>query len=187
MDEALLDNINTLIAPNDTLYHVGDFAFARGVDEKSQIKTYRDRINCKTVFLIAGNHDPHDSLDQPRPWLREIFSNVYVRIRLKTTLNGERQNIVMDHYSGRVWNSSHHGVWQFFGHSHYSLPDDPNSLSIDVGIDAVAGRATGKTHKQLSNENAWNLLDIKQYRPISLTEIASIMSTKEFASIDHHK
>ena len=28
------------------------------------------------------------------------------------------------------------GAWQLYGHSHGNLPDDPLSLSIDVGVDS---------------------------------------------------
>jgi calcineurin-like phosphoesterase family protein len=45
-----------------------------------------------------------------------------------------KQYIVLCHYSMNVWNRSHHGSWHLFGHSHGGLTDNPNSLSIDVGI-----------------------------------------------------
>jgi calcineurin-like phosphoesterase family protein len=35
----------------------------------------------------------------------------------------------------RRWLGSNRGNYHLYGHSHGSLPDDPNSLSIDVGVD----------------------------------------------------
>lgn len=158
MDDAMINNINAVVQPDDILYHLGDFAVIKHGNERERIQGYRDRINCKTIYLIAGNHDPHTSLDQPKPWLHEIFSNVYVRLRLKTTVDGERQFIVMDHYAGRVWNSSGHGVWQLYGHSHGTLPDDPRMRAIDIGVDC------------------------HNFRPLSLDEIAIIMANKTWTS-----
>jgi len=36
----------------------------------------------------------------------------------------------------RVWPHSGRGSWQLYGHSHGNLPDDPLSLSMDVGVDS---------------------------------------------------
>ena len=163
MDETIIRNINDRVQSKDTLYHLGDFAFARGTDEKAQIQAYRDRINCKNIILILGNHDPHTSTDQPKPWLRDIFTEVYVRMKIKVPYKGEIQKIILDHYAGRVWNTSHYGCWQIFGHSHGSLPDDPNSLSMDVGVDC------------------------HDFCPIDIDYIGERMAKKTFKPIDHHK
>jgi len=186
MDQTIIRNINERVQPKDTLYHLGDFAFARGTDEKAQIQAYRDRINCKSIILILGNHDPHTSTDQPKSWLRDIFTEVYVRMKIKVSHKGETQKVILDHYAGRVWNASHHGVWQIIGHSHYSLPDLSNLYQMDVGIDAVAGRATGHSYETLKSKNLWSELNPSDYRPISLEEIGDFMSAKTLKPIDHH-
>jgi hypothetical protein len=35
----------------------------------------------------------------------------------------------------RTWSKSFQGAWQLYGHSHGHLPDDPELLAIDVGVD----------------------------------------------------
>ena len=35
----------------------------------------------------------------------------------------------------RVWHQSFRGAWHLYGHSHGKLPEDPASLSMDVGVD----------------------------------------------------
>jgi calcineurin-like phosphoesterase family protein len=62
----------------------------------------------------------------------------------------------------KVWNGSHKGDWQLYGHSHGTLPDDPNALSCDVGVDC------------------WN------YFPVSMEQLRAKMKTKNYKSIDHH-
>jgi calcineurin-like phosphoesterase family protein len=63
-------------------------------------------------------------------------------------------SIVLFHYALRVWNASHHGAWHLYGHSHGDMPENA-SLSFDVGVDV------------------WD------YRPISLDEVAAKMRQKE--------
>lgn len=119
MDDTLIDNINSVVKPNDTLYHLGDFTF----DER-KYRGYRERINCKNVHQIIGNHDKLNNRDI------HIFSSVshYKELRHKNT------KIVLSHYAFRVWNKSHAGSWHLYGHSHGTLPDLGNK-SFDVGID----------------------------------------------------
>ena len=69
----------------------------------------------------------------------------------------------MFHYSLRVWDGSHHGSFALFGHSHNTLPDDPNARSFDCGVDRQ------------------NLF------PISYNRVKEIMATKNFEPVDHHR
>lgn len=121
MDSTIIDNINKLVMPEDTLYHLGDFCW-----QNSKLGHYRSRIKCKRIILIKGNHEAK-GYDK----LRKTFSEVHDLRKIKV----EGQEIVLCHYAMRVWNKSHHGVWHLYGHSHGSLGYDPYSLSLDVGID----------------------------------------------------
>jgi calcineurin-like phosphoesterase family protein len=48
----------------------------------------------------------------------------------------DKQGIVLCHYAMKVWPHHSRGTWQLYGHSHGNLPDDPLSLSMDVGVDS---------------------------------------------------
>lgn len=145
MDDVLIENINKTVGKHDRLYHLGDFAFRDPAG-------YRDRIKCDNVYLVIGNHDRVDG--RLRSLFRDVDERMYINI--------DGQKLVLDHYAMRVWKHSHHGAWQLYGHSHGSLPDDPNSLSFDVGVDC------------------WN------YRPINFDQVAKKMATKTFVPVDHH-
>jgi calcineurin-like phosphoesterase family protein len=54
----------------------------------------------------------------------------------------------------KVWPHHSRGTWQLYGHSHGNLPDDPLSLSMDVGVDS------------------------HDFRPWHFDEIQAIMKTK---------
>ncbi len=65
-----------------------------------------------------------------------------------------KQGIVLCHYAMKVWPHHSRGTWQLYGHSHGKLPDDPPSLSMDVGVDS------------------------HDFRPWHFEEIQAIMRTK---------
>lgn len=48
----------------------------------------------------------------------------------------DKQGIVLCHYAMKVWPHHSRGTWQLYGRSHGNLPDDPLSLSMDVGVDS---------------------------------------------------
>ncbi len=69
--------------------------------------------------------------------------------------------IVMCHYAFRVWNRSHHGSWNIFGHSHNSLPAIGKQLDVCI--------------------NAHN------YFPWHFDEIKAHMDKQVTAPVDHHE
>lgn len=206
MNERLIDNINKYVKNTDTLYNLGDWSFDH--TRKSPIANadfYRSKINCNNIISITGNHDPHYENGVAKKEFASVFSACYNMLRIKVDMGPntvKRQEIVLNHYAMRIWNKSHHGSWHLYGHSHYTLPDDPFALSTDVGVDAVAGRATGLTiegmnlpkNSQASNMTPSELIAIaksvglkqENYRPISIFEVETLMSNKSFKPIDHH-
>jgi calcineurin-like phosphoesterase family protein len=160
MDNNLIENINNKVGVSDTLYHLGDFCFGQKrnvVENYNRVKTLRDRINCRNVILIYGNHDKEIRKNRD---LQRLFQGCHDYLEI---YDGS-QNIVLFHYAMRVWNKSHHGAWHLYGHSHYSLPDDPNALSMDIGVDNPACH----------------------YGPLCFADIKLIMDKKNYRPVDHH-
>jgi len=157
MDAAIIDRINARVAADDWLYHLGDFSF-RGGDPAA----YRARIRCRNVVLVLGNHDPCFADGTARPEFASLFKAVHNLLKVTVQIDGRPQILVLCHYAMRVWDQCHHGTWHLYGHSHGSLPDDPHSLSWDVGVDA------------------------NKFSPFSVPEIAQIMGRKTFRPVDHH-
>ena len=156
MNEAIINRWNEKVTSTDTVNVVGDVCFMNIVDAVNVLR----RLN-GTINLIKGNHD--------RKLLKESsFRSRFSRIEDIYELDvvdadaPRGQKIVMCHYALKVWNKSHHGSWHLYGHSHGSLPDDPNSLAIDVGVD--------------SND----------FRPWSYEDIKAKMKMKTFKPIDKH-
>lgn len=149
MNRAILDRLNETVEENDWLYFLGDMALTQ---EPRYLEYWLNQVRCKNICFIRGNHERTASQLRHRfYWFKDIAE-----------IDVDGQNITLCHYAMRVWNKSHHGSWHLYGHSHGSLPDDPNALSIDVGVDT------------------------NDFYPYSMDDIAAIMSQKTFKPIDHH-
>lgn len=128
MVEGIIDRHNAVVRDGDEVYHLGDmfwrsFGFGRAISVMQRLHGQH--------FYILGNHDEL-ILDNPFT-LQSQFSFVGDRLFLKDKLN--KYGIVLDHYAGRVWQGSHKGSWQLYGHSHGNLPEE-DYLSMDVGVDS---------------------------------------------------
>ena len=149
MNQCILDNLNDKVTEKDWLYFLGDMAFC----QEYLLESWLDKLRCKNICVIKGNHD--------RTAYR--IKNRFFLFKDMCEINIEGQNITLCHYAMKTWNKSHHGAWHLYGHSHGSLPDDPNLLSIDVGVDT------------------------NNFKPYSFEDIANIMAKKKFVPIDHHR
>jgi calcineurin-like phosphoesterase family protein len=118
MDEDMIRRWNSVVGRNDTVYHLGDFAFKNA----DAVSNYLRRLHGH-IHLVWGNHDSNQTRKLPA-W---ASSQPYLEIKDGTDF------IVLSHYGHRVWNRSHHGSLMLYGHSHGTLPG--NSQSLDVGAD----------------------------------------------------
>ncbi len=99
--ELFIDIINQKVGKEDTLYIIGDFAFKKP-------GKWRQLINCKTVYLIMGNHDPIQKS-------QNVFGGNLRQI-MEIKICGVRT--WLSHYPHAIWPASHHGSYHLFGHTH---------------------------------------------------------------------
>lgn len=127
MNEELIKRWNEKVGKEDFVYHLGDVSLGKPDFTKEVL----DQLNGK-IFLIKGNHEG-STLTYPKrfEWIKDYAE---MRVEDEDQSNGY-QKIILSHYAMRTWNGSHRGTWQLFGHSHGTLFDDPEMLSIDVGVD----------------------------------------------------
>ncbi len=125
MNEGIITEINSKVKKGDRLYLLGDISFTNVTKTQEFLK----RINGRK-FLIYGNHD-HGILDKSVFDDKKIFEWRGLRKELK--LRGRR--FVLDHFALETWHKQHNGAIMLHGHSHGSLPDAPDRLRMDVGID----------------------------------------------------
>lgn len=115
MDEALIENYNSLVKEKDIVYHLGDFCW-------SYIRRYTDALNGR-IHLIYGGHD--------REALRHQY--LFEEVTPLKSIKIGNTDITLCHYAMRVWNKSHWGAYALYGHSHGKLPS--YGKSFDVGVD----------------------------------------------------
>jgi calcineurin-like phosphoesterase family protein len=132
MDQIIINRINASVQPNDTLYMLGDLGFAR---EIRTVRQYIDRINCKHIHFIRGNHDYLTDREY-----RTVFEFVghYKEVKYN------KIKFILSHWPMVVWNNSFRGSIMCHGHSHSNLngwKDEhmPGLPLIDVGFDEWAG------------------------------------------------
>ncbi len=123
-DQRLIANINDSVGVDDTLWVLGDFCLS----PLELARQYRERIRCKKVGLVRGNHDlkSYDELFDP------VMDQGMIRYQ------GRR--MFLNHYPMRSWDGAFHGAWHLYGHVHDRLSDEdaaePSLLVKDVGVDA---------------------------------------------------
>ena len=161
MDDHMIDRINSLVAKEDILWHLGDFCWGHGDRLVENARRYRERINCSNVSLVLGNHDS----EAMGRFFRECHRSCEIKVRHK--------HIVLSHYAYSFWNKSHHGSWMLYGHAHgtaESWMDEymPGRFSMDVGVDNVA-KVFG------------------EYRPVSFEEIGTLFSSRKGFHADGNK
>ena len=126
MNERLVNGINEFVGQDDTLIMLGDVSFG-GFEN---IGVFLNRIICKNIHLILGNHDHH--IENNRGDIRDKFLSV--NHYLETNIDGV--NFVLCHYPLQSWHGLNKGVIHLHGHVH--LPEHRkfgNGKRMDVGVD----------------------------------------------------
>jgi calcineurin-like phosphoesterase family protein len=124
-DAALIERWNETVGPDDTVWHIGDFA------------AHADRSYCAAVFaqlngvkrLIRGNHDSKRVLDLA--WADPPVESA--RLTLRDGAGGLCR-LFLAHYAHRAWPGLWRGTRHLYGHTHGTLED--TRRSCDVGVDA---------------------------------------------------
>lgn len=161
MNAHLVDNINSVVGQDDILIHLGDWSF--GGFEK--IQEFRDKIVCKNVHLITGNHDHH--IENNRDNCQSLFSSVNKYVELSVTKDDVKQSFVLMHFPLASWNDMARSAIHLHGHVHLSPRHriGPGKM-MDVGVDG------------------------NDLKPISVGEVLTLMErqpVKSMLEVDHHE
>jgi len=130
MNDRIVAGINAEVGQDDILFHLGDWSFG-GFE---RIEEFRNRINCKNIHLILGNHDHH--IERDREGIRRLFTSVNQYLELEVKDNDWEQNYVLMHYPIISWNKMNDGVIHLHGHVHLSANRRiGKGKTMDVGVD----------------------------------------------------
>ena len=126
MNESILNGINWNVGQDDILICLGDWSFG-GFE---YIEEFRNRIVCKNVHLVLGNHDHH--IERNKDDIQRLFTSV----SHYETLVISKKTFRLFHYPIQSWNGMNEGDIHLHGHVH--LPPNRKfgqGKKMDVGID----------------------------------------------------
>ena len=146
MNQALIDNWNSVVGKDDDVYHLGDLCF--GNIEKWNSVLEPGVLN-GNIHLILGNHDV------PRVFKEGVYKERFCEITYQKMLLADGWTVFLNHFPFMDFsNNIDHKVAQAFGHIH----SGPFSV----------GTTTEEKMKMLK----WNQYDVgvdnNDYTPISL-------------------
>lgn len=134
LDEYMIQQWNQTVAPEDTVYNLGDLSFARNI---AQIERILHRLNGRH-HLIYGNHDPlirqHAArlLHTPKHDGHAMLASAQDYLKLK--LPNLDAALVLFHYPINEWDGCHKGHYHLYGHLHDRLAPLPGR-ALNVGWD----------------------------------------------------
>ena len=129
MNEKMIKNINDNVKESDILFHLGDWSFG-GFEN---IELFRNRISCKTIHLLLGNHDHH--IEDNKNGIKRIFTSVNNYLEVGIGSKNNNKKLILCHYPIVSWNHLKRGAYMLHGHQH--LKGDKrfgNGKRMDVGM-----------------------------------------------------
>lgn len=150
MNETIVENWNSVVSPDDTVYVLGDVFFRLS----ATTELFLDRMN-GTKHLIVGNHDMW-YIKKPR------FSGLFTGMNYRLVIEDEGRMVVLSHCPLTEWEGMNEGWYHVYGHVHNNLSELAVEMSskknaFNAGVDV--NDFTPQTLAQLierNNANAQN-------------------------------
>lgn len=120
-DKILIDNWNSVVGPDDTVFHLGDFCFG----STQKIIEIRKQLNGH-IFLIKGNHDDKNLQTSAYSYFEEVLYQARILVDGRTVYLNHFPFLCFAHGNIDTYKNSY--SIQLFGHIH----SGPNSSSSDV-------------------------------------------------------
>lgn len=155
MNEDLIWQWNSVVSPDDTVYHLGDFSMAF-----RSVELYTRRLN-GTKHLILGNHDfahpahkKGKTKETQKVWIQKYLDNGWVSVQLTRGLEISHKSVILCHMpyldenptqdlqNGAQRHAKHRikdeGKIMLCGHVHQTWRTNKTkngTLMINVGVD----------------------------------------------------
>lgn len=116
MNEKILENINSRVGENDTLFVLGD-VYMTGKENAEYFK----RINCGNIHLVLGNHDTHNKVMNLFGEMNLFGWGKLVNISYADVIKWKKYSFYLSHYPTVTTKESKHlstSLINLFGHTH---------------------------------------------------------------------
>lgn len=131
MDESIIQRWNSVVGPNDIVYHLGDFFLG----DLTEGLNFIIRLNGK-IKLTIGNHD-NDNRLKALGWISNI-DDIQFGYRIKEG----KKTFLLSHYPQLTGNYDNSKTFSIHGHTHFltrfwELNDDFHNLMYNVSCEAI--------------------------------------------------
>lgn len=157
-DKLIIDNINKIVTPQDSLYFLGDVSWYKPQETAELI----EQINCKDRYLVLGNHDRWAKDGR----CKKLFHGIYDIKQLED----EGNQVVISHYPQMMWKGQHRGFIHLYGHLHNSKEENDYQEFLKELDNRIKVR-DGDRYNPLRAYNVGCML--YDYKPVTLKEIIS--------------
>lgn len=127
MNEKLIENWNSVVTDEDTVYHLGDFAVKNSKMTIEKIMEIYHRLNGKKI-LIIGNHDTN--------WIGKVADQLDYKPALYTEIKDGDDIVDLMHYPIEDWDGKQYGTIHLHGHNHSRdiITHLPNRFNVGVDV-----------------------------------------------------
>ena len=129
MDACLIDNWNSRITNNDTVYVLGDLMFRNSIPPEEYLSQLKGKKH-----LIRGNHD--------RDWIKKVdLSKFFVSNENLSFISDGKHRITVCHYPMMSWPHMCTNGYMVFGHIHHNTDAvywpiiEQSELMLNAGVD----------------------------------------------------
>ena len=155
-------NWNSVVANDDEVYVLGDFALLKGEDHTAKLRALEQicgRLNGKR-HLIIGNHDYFTSEEYLLNGAFESVQSGFSDIQLN------KHWFTLCHYQMTSWNNSHRGSMHLFGHEHWRQQYAPKHSIYE---------------EMHWSERKFNVcVDANNFTPVDINKIISVLEKRSF-------
>lgn len=124
MNQALITNWNNVVKQDDTIYHLGDFAFMK----ENQVINLLQQLNGRKIFVF-GNHD--------KVMRNHAIQKYFVAMTSYLEVHHNGELICMFHYPIAEHNKCHRGSYHVHGHCHGNYTYPTPCRAMDVGAPCI--------------------------------------------------
>jgi len=165
MNEVMINNWNSVVGPDDIVFHLGDFAWGG-----SQVwNSILDRLNGH-IYLILGNHDEKN--------LRQGYISKFEWVGYQMHISIEGRSVYLNHYPfltyGGIYRSEEDQVWQLFGHVHSQKNRTNYSCITDEEVKEILSQDKERLNYILPSQYDVGA-DNNDYTPISWNKVDKII------------
>jgi calcineurin-like phosphoesterase family protein len=152
MNDYILNNLFEIVKSGDRIYFGGDIGwkFPQGFLQKFFDDLKKHRIS---FVWVEGNHDKTNVNSSCIIWKGQIYDTII-----------GKQPITVSHYPMYVWNKSHYGAWNLYGHIHYK---DATWNKLENGLHDIKGKSF--------NIN----IELNNFKLYHYDEISALMDARE--------